>query len=155
MANVWFCTQDLTALRYEWPAIVRDEEVALPVDAKPPIGYPLMPKRFPRLSDVYLVILYPPDVQNDLPVILQEMYEPTFEKVRHHSQHITSYIQPHISVSRKGCTSTSLSTCYYLPPHNACIMYLGAYCSLDLSGSVLKPQIQEYSMSIAFITYFE
>jgi hypothetical protein len=47
-----------------------------------PVGYPLMPKRFPRMADVYLVIMYNWEVGLEIPEILQEMYEPVFGRVR-------------------------------------------------------------------------
>jgi hypothetical protein len=73
--------QDLNKLEYRWPSIVRGDFVA-EFPTQHPVGFPLLPKKFPRMDDIYLVIMYNWEVDNYIPELLQEMYEPIFGRVR-------------------------------------------------------------------------
>jgi hypothetical protein len=70
--------QDLNRLGYAWPELASPQ---LPDVNNGMPAYPLMPLKFPRFENVYLIIMYSVPVLLDIPATLQEMYEPVFAKV--------------------------------------------------------------------------
>jgi hypothetical protein len=73
---------------YTWPPLMEQQRDSPRSKASPVIEISdevvdlILPKRFPRLPHVIVIIMYNWEVPVGIPRIMQRMYEPIFAKVR-------------------------------------------------------------------------